>query len=121
MTSRLLHKIWFTRGVESVVSFGGTAAPVDDEIIDLIRAKLRDGGFVRIEKEFKAGDEVVIQSGPFKDLKGVLEREEKETERVRILLTTINYQSHIVELRLSVGWFKSRVSGELDPQFTTDE
>lgn len=78
-----------------MVSFGGSATPVDDEIIDLIKTKIRDDGFIKVGRELKTGDEVVIQSGPLKDLKGILEGEVKETKRVTILLTTINYQTHV--------------------------
>src|SRR5215216_1172190 len=33
----LLHKVWFTRGVHSVVGCGNIPSPVDDQIIDLIQ------------------------------------------------------------------------------------
>src|SRR5437588_5435367 len=55
MANRLLNKIWFTRGVRSVVSFGGSATPVDDQIIDLIKARIGDDGFVQIGRELKTG------------------------------------------------------------------
>src|SRR5215210_821766 len=34
----LLHKVNFTRGVQSVVRFGGTPAPVDDEVLAIMRS-----------------------------------------------------------------------------------
>src|SRR5215216_116169 len=44
--STMLHKVWFTRGVHSVVSFGGSPVPVSDEIISLIRSRIGQDGFV---------------------------------------------------------------------------
>src|SRR4051812_38986256 len=44
----MLHKVWFTRGVHSVVSFGGDPVPVSDEIISLIRSQVGEDGFVRL-------------------------------------------------------------------------
>ena len=91
----LLHKVNFTRGVQSVVRFGGTPAPVDDEVLAIMQARLGPDGFIKIGEELKAGDRVMIQDGPFKNFIGIFEREIGEADRVRILLTTISYQSHV--------------------------
>src|SRR6266446_1742099 len=45
---QVLRKIWWTRGVQSVVSFGGTPSPVDDEIIECLRSRVDRDGFVRL-------------------------------------------------------------------------
>jgi transcriptional antiterminator RfaH len=91
----LLHKIVFTRGVQSVVSFGGTPTPVEDEIINLLLTRVGDDGTVKLCEEFKPGDRVVIQEGPFKNFVGVLDGNVKEAERVRILLLAISSQIHV--------------------------
>ena len=90
------HRVRFTRGVHSVITFTGTATPVEDEIIDLVRSRIGDDGFVKPFDELKAGDEVIIRDGRFKDLCGVFEREMQDTDRVRILLNTVNFQAHVV-------------------------
>jgi transcription elongation factor/antiterminator RfaH len=91
----LLHKVSFTRGVHSVVRFGGTSVAVDDEVLTIMRSRLGADGFIKIGETFKAGDRVVIKAGPFKDFIGIFEREIGEADRIRILLTTISYQGHI--------------------------
>jgi Transcription antiterminator len=92
----LSHKICFTRGVHSVVSFGGKPAPVDDGVISLLRSKISEDGYIRLEDDLKNGDNVVVQSGPLSDFSGVFERNLTDDTRVLILLTNISYQARVV-------------------------
>lgn len=93
------HRVRFTRGVHSVLTFTGTPTPVEDEIIDLIRSRIGPDGFVKTLEELeelRAGDRVIIKDGRFKDFYGVFDRELQDSERVRILLNTVNFQAHVV-------------------------
>lgn len=90
------HRVRFTRGVHSVLTFTGAPSPVEDEIIDLLRSRIGEDGFVKMFEELKAGDEVIIKDGRFKDFCGVFDRELQDTDRVRILLNTVNFQAHVV-------------------------
>jgi transcriptional antiterminator RfaH len=92
----LLHKINFTRGVQSVVCFGGVPVPVADEVLAIMQARLGEDGFIKIGEELKVGDRVIIQAGVFKNFVGIFEREIGEADRIRILLSTINYRSEII-------------------------
>ena len=94
--SRLLHKVNYTRGVQGVVSFGNRPIPVDDKVISLIQDKVDENGFIRLDEEFRVGDRVMITSGPFKSFIGIFQSKIKKTERVKILLETVNYQSHLL-------------------------
>lgn len=95
--SKLLHKIYYTRGVHSVVSLGSEPIPIDDETIAVIRSRVGKDGFVAIgEDEFKRGDEVRIQRGSLKGLSGIFEGPVHDSQRVMILLTTIKYQASIM-------------------------
>lgn len=94
--SRLLHKVCHTRGVHSVVSFGGVPAPVSDEIIELMRERIGADGLVQIEDELKAGDHVKVKQGPLANFSGVFDRNIDGHTRVAILLTSVNYQGRIV-------------------------
>ena len=87
-----LRKIRFTRGVHNVVCFGENPASVDQEIIDIIRARIDENGFVKANDELKPGDKVVISAGPLRNLIEIFEREVEGTERSMILLTAIGYQ-----------------------------
>lgn len=91
-----LHKIRFTRGIHSVVGFGGDPSPVGDEIILLLKSRVGKDGFVGIEQGLMPGDKVVINSGPLAGFNGVFEQETKAADRVRILLTTVSYQTCLV-------------------------
>jgi transcriptional antiterminator RfaH len=91
-----LHKIWFTRGVKSVVSFGGTPSPIDDEVIEFLRTRADKDGLIKLSEDLKPGDKVVMRGGMLDSLEGVFEREMNDSQRVMILLKTIKYQGHIV-------------------------
>lgn len=93
--SRMLHKIHYTRGVHSVVNFGGLPVPVDAEAIEAIRSRIGSDGLVKLEEQLKAGDSVMIRDGQFKGLRGVFQERLKGSDRVMILLTMVKYQASI--------------------------
>lgn len=92
----LLNKIRFTRGVQSVVSFGDSPTPIDDEIISIIKSRVGSDGFIQTQEELHPGDKVIVKGGLFENFIGIFTRKLKDVDRVRILLTTVNYQSHII-------------------------
>jgi len=94
--SILLRKICFTRGVRDVVDFGNGPAPVDDEIIDLIKSRIREDGYIKLEEAFKPGDKLLVRHGALKNLAGIFDQELKGTDRIVILLTCVSYQNRIV-------------------------
>jgi len=97
-----IQQIRFTRGVHSVVSFGDGPTPVDDEIINIIKARVGADGFVRTGSDLKPGDKVAIGNGALKGFMGVFEREIEEGNRIMILLTAVSYQAHVVMEREAV-------------------
>lgn len=102
----LLHKVWFTRGVHSIVSFGDHPAPVDDQVIDFIRSRSGADGLISLAEDLRAGNKVMIKDGPFKNLAGIFEREVKDSTRVMILLGAINYQGRVVVEREQIRKIK---------------
>lgn len=92
---KLFHKVCFTRGVRSVVGFGGAPVPIADGVIETIRSRIGDDGLVRIGEALRPGDTVLIKNGPLKGFTGIFERQMKASDRVMILLMTINYQGHV--------------------------
>ena len=98
----LYHKVRFTRGVHSLVSFNDYPSPVNDEIISAIKSRIMDDGFVKIGEDFKPGDEVIINHGPFKNFQGIFQRETKEADRVSILLQTVSFQTHVIISREAI-------------------
>lgn len=94
--SNTLQKIRLIRGVHSIVSFGSEPARVDDDAIALIKSRIHEDGFVRIDEEFNAGDKVLVKAGLLKSLVGIFERKIKADDRVMILLAAISYQGHVL-------------------------
>jgi transcriptional antiterminator RfaH len=92
---KLLHKVYYTRGVHSIVSFGASPHPIEDEVIALIQSRIGEDGFVHFNDDLKPGDEVTIKDGSFKGLHGVFDRKINDSDRVRIFLTSLNYQASI--------------------------
>jgi transcriptional antiterminator RfaH len=93
---KMLHKIYYTRGVHSVIGFGSEPTPIDDETIAVIQSRVGKDGFVVIGEDLKRGDEVMIQNGSLKGLSGIFEGPVHDSQRVMILLTTIKYQASIM-------------------------
>lgn len=91
-----LHKITFTRGVQSVVSFGNKPTPVDDAVISLIQSRQGEDGFVRFNDEFTTGDHVRINAGRFAGLEGIFDRSLNGSERVSLLLSTVALQGRLI-------------------------
>lgn len=100
----LLHKVRFTRGVHSVVSFDDHPARVDDDIIELIRSRVGEDGVLKdVVETLNPGDAVRIEEGPLKGFNGILEGKVKPTGRVSILLSAMRFQGHIVVPREAVS------------------
>jgi transcriptional antiterminator RfaH len=91
-----LRKVSFARGVLKVVSFNAKPAPIDDEIIELLRSRVGSDGFLAVGETLKPGDFVRIKDGPWKALVGVVERNLQSGERVQLLLTAINFQGRLM-------------------------
>ena len=92
----MLHKICFTRGVRKIICANGSPIPIAEEIIDFLKSRVEEDGFVRIGQNLSSGDEVVFIEGPLLDLVGVFEKDLNDSDRVVVLLTTVNYQSRVV-------------------------
>ena len=99
---KMLSKVWYTRGVKSVIGFGEGPSPIPDEVIEVLRARVGADGYVRLCDEFEPGDELVITAGPLKDFRGVFERHAKDSERVLLLLDAVNYQGRLSVARDAV-------------------
>jgi transcription elongation factor/antiterminator RfaH len=103
----ILQKIRFTRGVQDIVGFGHGPALIDDEIIEIIKSRL-DSGFVRIDDDLKAGDEVIIKDGPLKSFVGIFKHQVGSSDRVLIMLTTVSYQARVVINRDGIASVESK-------------
>ncbi len=93
---RYFHMIRYTRGVRRIVGDSlGSPWAVDDQIIEIMEARTRDG-YVNIEtNRFNKGDQVLIKGGPFDGFMGLFLEEIKPRERVLVLLNTIQFEARI--------------------------
>jgi transcriptional antiterminator RfaH len=92
-----LHHIQYARGVRRVVGNGHRPLLVDDEIIRAVRSSLGEDGYAQIQPNtMHRGDRVIVQQGPLEGLRGVLEQEVTDDERVVVLLEAIEYQARLL-------------------------
>ncbi len=89
------HMIKYTRGVSGIVGNLGSPWPVSEDIIDIIKSQMNEEGLVVINPDIKVGDRVEITEGPFRGFIGIFEREMKDSERIIVLLNTIEYQARL--------------------------
>ncbi len=86
----------YARGVLDLVAFGSIPAIVDDEIIEGMRARLRDGCVTLPAPALTPGEVVRIHVGHLQGLEAVFEREMSDHQRVVLLLRTLTYQARVV-------------------------
>lgn len=85
-----LRMVKYTRGVLRVV--GGHEQPwrVEDAIISDIRERIGPEGYVELhDRPFQAGDRISVTAGPLIGWSGVFDSELSDTERVIILIETL--------------------------------
>jgi transcriptional antiterminator RfaH len=92
-----LHAIRYGRGIRRVVSSGRWPASVPVEVIESIRSRVCESGFVHLsEKDWQPGDRVTVLQGPLRGFQAVFERELDDQKRVILLLDAIHYQARIL-------------------------
>ena len=79
-----------------MVSFNFKPAPIDNQVIELMKSRVGKDGFLKVGEALKPGDKVRIKDGPWMAMVGVIERNTQASERVQILLTAINYQGRLL-------------------------
>jgi len=86
-----------TYGVSALVMFGGRLCPLPDEIVQELRgtASLDTGLHVIPRHQLKEGDAVIVDSGPFKGLRGVFKASSGQ-ERVAVLLELMGRMATVV-------------------------
>jgi transcriptional antiterminator RfaH len=94
--------VW-TPGVRKFIGFGSLPSPVDDAVIDFLRAQVGPAGVLRRVRVFKRGDVVRITRGPLEGLVGIIENPGCGRGRVRVLMellrrqTRVEVPEHVVE------------------------
>lgn len=94
--STQLRLVRYSKGVSSVVSFGGSPAPLDESVVELIKNRIKDGFVYLDPPSFTKGEKVEIQDGPLEGVTGIFDSSIKDSDRVIILLNIITSQSRII-------------------------
>ena len=84
--------IRYTRGVNKIV--GGTEGPIpiEDAIVEAIRERIGEKGYIEQGSLLKPGDKVIVKKGILKDLMGILEKPVDDKGRVEVFLKILNNQ-----------------------------
>jgi len=94
LEQQLWDVVW-TPGVKRLVGFGETASPVDDSVIDFLRARAGKDGIVRAFPVFSPGERVRIRHGPLAGLVGIVEGPSTGRGRVRVLMELLRRQTRV--------------------------
>jgi transcriptional antiterminator RfaH len=94
--------ITYTRGVRKIVGDKTYPWPVAEDIIDCIRCNEKDGLVTMRCEELREDDAVRISEGPLAGLTGVFKKIIKGSERVMLLLNTLEYQARVIVERASL-------------------
>ena len=86
--------VW-TPGVSKFVSFGATPCPLEDAVVEYLRARAGVEGIIRAYPVFRSGDHVRVKYGPFAGLEGVIESPVSGRGRVRILMELLRRQTRV--------------------------
>jgi transcriptional antiterminator RfaH len=86
------YQVKWTKGLARFVGWGDKPVPIADEIVDIIRNRMDEGGRVRMGLDLKPGEQVRIKSGPLKDFIGIFDGTISPRRRVRILLQLVGSQ-----------------------------
>lgn len=77
--------VQFTRGVNYILGDLEGPQPIKEILVEALQEKTRNGLLIEQELLFKAGETVRVKKGILKDLKGIIERNESEQGRIRVL------------------------------------
>lgn len=89
------RQIQATRGVMTIVSFGGAPSVVSEGIVHELRGLVKDEETVLIEPTVEIGEEVNVVDGPFRGIKAVVSRVMPGRERVALLLEVLGMEREV--------------------------
>jgi len=85
----------YTRGVRRIIGTGYLPSVVPETIINAIKKSVEDGVGVKEPQPFESGDDVVITDGPLEGFDAIFDKSLKGSERVSVLLKTMNSRAII--------------------------
>ncbi len=89
-----VRTIRYTHGVSRIVSFGLEPQEVEAGIVDAVRGRMDEEGIVALvprPTDWKPGEKIRIEDGPFSGLEAVFIEELPDRERVVLLLEAVSH------------------------------
>ena len=77
-------------GVKCLVSFNGTPAPLDDQVVQFLKEQATTDGIIGAFSTLSVGQEVCVIKGPFEGLKGIIQNPPDAKGRIRLLMHLLN-------------------------------
>jgi transcription antitermination factor NusG len=88
------HLLGRTPGVHKIVTFGGTPARLDADVIGMLQCREGRDGVIRVSDPAPGAD-VVITDGPLRGFAAVLERRCSNRDRVLVLLQFLERDARV--------------------------
>jgi len=86
-----LSRVRWTPGVRRLLGDDEAPIPVPDDIVLYLRERQGNAGFIAPGQPLQPGMAVRFREGPFALLEGIIERPTSRADRVRVLLTLVNF------------------------------
>lgn len=93
--------IRWSPGVRYIVNFNGTPAPLDDSAISCLKQQADEEGILAARSTLEAGQEVLINEGPFASLVGIIQNPPNARGRVKVLFALLGRQ---VKVDVPLAW-----------------
>lgn len=95
----------WTPGVRRLLGDGERPFQVHDDVVEAIRARSGESGFVRVGSGLRAGQHVRVLDGLMAGLEGIFERHTSRTGRVRVLMQVLGHSTpvEVDEVNLEVA------------------
>jgi transcriptional antiterminator RfaH len=94
-----LRAVYYSQGVSRVIHFGDHWPVIPQDTIDQLKLAVGEAGVRLVESPVAPGDEVQINSGPFQNLSGLVNRIYPGKMRIAVLLEFLGRQT-MVEVSL---------------------
>ncbi|MEN8221737.1 MAG: transcription termination/antitermination NusG family protein [Acidobacteriota bacterium] len=91
------QKIRYTRGIKKVLGSKQSLWVIDDEKIEDIRNREKDGLVVlkKVEEKFEKGGRIIVDEGDFDGWEGIFMEDIPDEKRAVILLTNVNFTTKL--------------------------
>ena len=103
LTSEAHYVIW-SPGVKRIVSFSDTPVPLENHVVEFLKARADERGVIQARSQLSAGQQVEITGGPFNGFVGIIENPPNAKGRVQILLKLLSRQ---ISVKLGVEFIRN--------------